>query len=56
MVYVQLGEERRAEKGLRRDPPEQPEHKVRFGAAYNLAVSQRKQGAIPAPTSTPRWR
>jgi tetratricopeptide (TPR) repeat protein len=44
MVYIQLGEERRAEKGLREILLNSREHKVRFGAAYNLAVSQRKQG------------
>lgn len=44
MVYIQLGEERRAEKGLREILLNSHEHKVRFGAAYNLAVSQRKQG------------
>lgn len=44
MVYIQLGEERRAEKGLREILLNSREPKVRFGAAYNLAVSQRKQG------------
>src|SRR5438093_3817945 len=44
MVYIQLGEDRKAEKGLREILLKSPEPKVRFGAAYNLAVSQRKQG------------
>src|SRR6059036_160904 len=44
MVYIQLGEERRAEKGLREILLKSREPKARFGAAYNLAVSQRKQG------------
>ena len=44
MIYLQLGDHRRAEDGLReillgsRDP------RTRFGAAYNLAISLRKQG------------
>src|SRR6059036_1790424 len=44
MVYIQLGEDRKAEKGLREILLKSHEPKVRFGAAYNLAVSQRKQG------------
>src|SRR5438093_3409493 len=44
MVYIQLGEDRKAEKGLREILLKSREPKARFGAAYNLAVSQRKQG------------
>src|SRR5438093_9490168 len=44
MVYIQLGEDRKAETGLREILLKSREPKVRFGASYNLAVSQRKQG------------
>lgn len=44
MVYIQLGEDHKAEAGLREILLESRDPKVLFGAAYNLAVSQRKQG------------
>src|SRR5438093_12561276 len=44
MVYIQLGEDRKAKSGLREILLKSREPKARFGAAYNLAVSQRKQG------------
>ena len=44
MVYIQMGEDRKAEAGLREILLNSREPRVRFGAAYNLAVSLRKQG------------
>lgn len=44
MVQLQLGEDRRAEAGLREILLGSRDHRILFGAAYNLAVSQRKQG------------
>ncbi len=44
MVLIQLGEDRRAEAGLREILLRSRNPKILFGAAYNLAVSQRKQG------------
>lgn len=44
MVYIQLGEEHKAEAGLREILLKSRDPKVLFGAAYNLAVCQRKQG------------
>jgi tetratricopeptide (TPR) repeat protein len=44
MTYIQLGQDRTAEQGLRQILLETPGARLRFGAAYNLAVSLRKQG------------
>src|SRR5262249_21336381 len=44
MAYIQLGENRKGEKGLRELLLNSREPKTRFGAAYNLAISLRKQG------------
>jgi tetratricopeptide (TPR) repeat protein len=44
MAYIQLGEDRKAESGLREILLRSQEPRLRFGAAYNLAVSLRKQG------------
>ena len=44
MVYIQLGQDKKAEVGLREILLKSRDPLSRFGAAYNLAVSQRKQG------------
>jgi tetratricopeptide (TPR) repeat protein len=44
MVSLQLGEDRKAEAGLREILLTSRNPRTLFGAAYNLAVSQRKQG------------
>lgn len=44
MIYLQIGEDRRAEEGLREILLNSQSPKTRFGAAYNLAISLRKQG------------
>ena len=44
MIYIQMGEDRKAEAGLREILLNSESSRTRFGAAYNLAVSLRKQG------------
>lgn len=44
MAFIQLGEDRKAERGLREILLNTQDPKLRFGASYNLAVSLRKQG------------
>jgi tetratricopeptide (TPR) repeat protein len=44
MIYLQLGEDKKAEEGLREILLNCQNARTRFGAAYNLAISLRKQG------------